>query len=58
MKIQVLTSGENTWSIDGAPLYFETFEAAGLELDEHFADMVEAGMDYEPADYQIEVLRG
>jgi hypothetical protein len=56
MKYQVLFDGENVWQIDGQPHYFDSFEEAGKELDEHFADMDDAGMDYEPADYRIEIV--
>lgn len=56
LKIQVFLDGENTWTIDGQTQYFDSFEAAGKELDEHFADMDAASMDYEPTDYRIEVV--
>ena len=56
MKYQVLFDGENVWQINGQPHYFDNAEAAGKELDEHFADMDDAGMDYEPADYRIEIV--
>jgi CHASE3 domain sensor protein len=56
MKYQVLFDGENVWQINGQPHYFDSFEEAGKELDEHFEDMDDAGMDYEPADYRIEIV--
>lgn len=56
MKYQVLFDGENVWQIDGQPHHFNSFEEAGKELDEHFTDMDDAGMDYEPADYRIEIV--
>jgi hypothetical protein len=58
MITQVLFDGENVWTINGEPLHFDSFEDAAKELDEHFADMDEAGMDYEPADYRIEAFEG
>jgi hypothetical protein len=56
MKIQVLFDGQNVWQIDGQPHLFDSFTAAAQELDEHFADMDAAGMDYEPTDYRIEIV--
>ena len=55
-KFQVLLGGENVWTIDGAPWVFDSFEAAAAELAETFADMDDAGMDYEPSDYRIEAV--
>lgn len=54
-QFQVLLDGENVWTIDGAPWFFDSFEAAA-ELVETFKDMDDAGMDYEPSDYRIETV--
>ena len=53
-QFQVLLNGENVWTIDGAPWFFDSFEAAAAELAETFKDMNDAGMDYEPSEYRIE----
>jgi hypothetical protein len=55
-KFEVLFDGENVWTIDGKPHIFETEADAARELAEHFEDMDDAGMDYEPADYRIEPI--
>jgi hypothetical protein len=54
MKVQVLFGGENVWTENGQTQYFATFDEAAAELEEHFEDMDNAGIDYEPSDYQIE----
>ena len=58
MKVQVLTSftfgDENVWTENGQTQYFASFDEAAAELEEHFRDMDEAGIDYEPSDYRIE----
>lgn len=56
MRYQVLFDNENVWTLDGQTQYFASFDEAAAELAEHFADMDDAGMDYEPADYRIEVV--
>lgn len=56
MRYQVLFGGENVWTLDGQTHYFESFDEAAAELAEHFADMSEAEMDYEPTDYRIEIV--
>jgi CHASE3 domain sensor protein len=53
MKVQVLFGGENVWTENGQTQYFATYEEAEAELQEHFEDMDNAGMDYEPTDYRI-----
>lgn len=53
MKVQVLFGGENVWTENGQTQYFSTFDEAAAELEEHFKDMDNAGMDYEPTDYLI-----
>jgi CHASE3 domain sensor protein len=53
MKVQVLFGGENVWTENGQTQYFATYEEAEAELVEHFEDMDNAGMDYEPTDYRI-----
>lgn len=54
MKVQVLFGVENVWTENGQTQYFATFDEAAAELEEHFRDMDESGMDYEPSDYRIE----
>ena len=56
MRYQVLFDNENVWTLDGQTQYFASFDEAAAELAEHFADMDNAGMDYEPADYRIETV--
>jgi hypothetical protein len=56
-KFQVLLDGENVWTIDGAPWFFDSFEAAAAELAETFQDMDDAGMDYDPSGYCIEEVK-
>lgn len=55
-KYQVLFDGENVWTIDGKPWIFDSIIEAIKELEETFADMDSAGMDYEPSDYRIEAV--
>ena len=55
-KFQVLLDGENVWTIDGAPWLFDSFEAAAAELAETFRDMDDAGMDYDPFEYCIQIV--
>lgn len=55
-KYHVLFDSENVWTIDGEPHTFNSETEAIAELEEHFADMDEAGMDYEPSDYRIEAI--
>lgn len=55
-KYQVLFDGENVWTANGEPEIFNSAADAAKELAEHFADMDEAGMDYEPSDYRIETI--
>ena len=54
----VLTDGEDCWTETdengiSSPLRFTSFDEAQQELDQHMADMDEAGMDYEPAEFRI-----
>lgn len=55
-QYQVLFGGENVWTVNGQPHIFNSASEAAIELSEHFADMDEADMDYEPSDYQIEEI--
>jgi hypothetical protein len=55
-KYHVLFDGENVWTIDGEPHTFNSETEAIAELEEHFSDMDNAGMDYEPSDYRIEAI--
>lgn len=53
-QFQVLFMDENVWTIDGKPHIFNSASEAALELADHFNDMDNANMDYEPSDYRIE----
>jgi hypothetical protein len=55
-QYQVLFGGENVWTIDGKPHTFNSRVDAAVELYEHFKDMEEADIDYEPSDYEIEEI--
>lgn len=55
-QYEVQFMGENVWTIDGKPHIFNSFEDAESELSEHFEDMDDASMDYEPTDYRIEEI--
>lgn len=61
-EVQTLTVCDgwiNTWSCDGDPEYFSTYEEAECALHEFIADMVRAKADgeiedeYEAEDYRI-----
>ncbi len=53
-QYEVLFMNENVWTIDGKPHIFNSWKEAKAELEEHFQDMQDADMDYEPSDYRIE----
>jgi hypothetical protein len=63
-EVQTLTWADgwvNTWSIDGDPEYFDTYEDAEFALHEMLADIKEAvalgDMEelYDPSDYRIAI---
>jgi hypothetical protein len=53
-QYEVLFMDENVWTIDSKPHIFNSWKEAKAELEEHFTDMDDADMDYEPSDYRIE----
>jgi hypothetical protein len=53
MAYQVLFMDENAWYANGKPELFETASEAAQALTEHFLDMEQAEMDFNPEDYQI-----
>jgi hypothetical protein len=52
-QYEVLFMDENVWTVDGKPDIFNSWKEAKAELEEHFFDMREAEMSYEPSDYRI-----
>jgi len=64
-EVQTLTWADgwvNTWSINGDPEYFDTYEDAEFALHELLADINEAyeegfmSDNYDPSDYRISVV--
>jgi hypothetical protein len=47
---------ENVWTVNGEPDIFNSLAEAEKELEEHFNDMINADMDFEPTDYRIEEI--
>ena len=55
-KFHVLFMDENVWTVNGKPDIFNSLAEAEKELEEHFNDMINADMDFEPTDYRIEEI--
>jgi hypothetical protein len=53
MNYQVLLDEENVWHVNGKPELFETASEAAQALAEHFHDMEQADMDFNPEQYTI-----
>jgi hypothetical protein len=56
-RYEVLTAigngWENVWTEDDKPVTFASYDEALTEMLEHIADLVEAGMDFNPRDFKI-----
>lgn len=56
-KYAVLTAGEDCWADEVAglryPIRFDTYDEALDALNEHVADLNEAGMDYNKEEFEI-----
>lgn len=56
VEMHIGNGWENVWQLDDQPHTFATREEAEAELSEHFEDMQEAGMEFNPDEYRIEAV--